>query len=79
MLCTHCIRTSLLVGTTSSSLVVRTLPATAHHCLLLPLLPRQQAMSGDHAAMVRVSHMLLVGYGTRQDEAAAATWMRKAW
>jgi TPR repeat protein len=39
----------------------------------------QQAMSGDHTAMVRVSHMLLAGYGTRQDEAAAAEWMRKAW
>jgi TPR repeat protein len=48
-------------------------------CTNLVCCPLQLAMSGDHAAMVRVSHMLLVGYGTRQDEGAAANWMRKAW
>lgn len=36
-------------------------------------------MSGDAEAMVRVSHMLMAGYGTKQDHAAAAAWMRQAW
>lgn len=39
----------------------------------------QVAMSGDFDAMVRVSHMLMAGYGTQQDHAAAAAWMRQAW
>eukprot|EP00775_Hariotina_reticulata_P012195 gene12195-12332_t len=37
------------------------------------------AMTGDFDAMVRVSHMLMAGYGTKQDHAAAAAWMRQAW
>ncbi|WIA40316.1 hypothetical protein OEZ86_013687 [Tetradesmus obliquus] len=39
----------------------------------------QLAMSGDAEAMVRVSHMLMAGYGTQQDHTAAARWMRQAW
>jgi TPR repeat protein len=36
-------------------------------------------MAGDAEAMVRVSHMLMAGYGTQQDHTAAARWMRQAW
>lgn len=36
-------------------------------------------MACDAEAMVRLSHMLMAGYGTQQDHAAAAAWMRQAW
>jgi hypothetical protein len=36
-------------------------------------------MDGEREAMVRVGHMLLSGYGVKQDPAEAARWMRAAW
>jgi TPR repeat protein len=36
-------------------------------------------VGGDQEAMVRVGHMLLAGYGIRQDKAEAAKWLRAAW
>lgn len=36
-------------------------------------------MEGDPDAMVRVGHMLVSGYGVRQDDQEAAKWMRHAW
>jgi TPR repeat protein len=39
----------------------------------------QLAMDGDQEAMVRVGHMLLSGYGIKQDKAEAAKWLRHAW
>jgi TPR repeat protein len=67
-------------------LVITALICTATQRYLLLLLPlaalqllMQLAMAGDAEAMVRVSHMLLSGYGTQQDHTAAARWMRQAW
>ncbi|GBF94688.1 hypothetical protein Rsub_07424 [Raphidocelis subcapitata] len=37
------------------------------------------AVEGDSEAMVRVGHMLLSGYGVRQDRGEAARWLRAAW
>ncbi len=36
-------------------------------------------MHGDQDAMVRVGHMLLSGYGIKQDKQEAAKWLRQAW
>jgi hypothetical protein len=36
-------------------------------------------MDGDTEAAVRVGHMLLAGYGVKQDKAEAARWLRHAW
>ncbi|MEW5300042.1 MAG: hypothetical protein WDW38_002868 [Sanguina aurantia] len=41
--------------------------------------PQQLAMSGDQEAMVRAGHMLLAGYGVRQDTPEAALWLQEAW
>lgn len=68
-----------LLITAPDSFCPAILPGGLAICSTWVCCPLQLAMSGDHAAMVRVSHMLLVGYGTRQDEAAAANWTRKAW
>lgn len=43
------------------------------------LLRLQLAMSGDQEAMVRAGHMLLAGYGVRQDAPEAALWLQEAW
>ncbi len=39
----------------------------------------QLAMAGDDAAMARVGHMMLCGYGVKQHPQEAAQWMRQAW
>lgn len=39
----------------------------------------QAAMGGDAEAMVRVGHMLIAGYGVREDSSQAASWLRQAW
>lgn len=39
----------------------------------------QLAMAGDESAMVRVGHMLLMGYGVKQDPEEAGRWLQKAW
>ena len=36
-------------------------------------------MDGQAEAMVRVGHMLLSGYGVKQDPTEAAKWLRQAW
>ena len=36
-------------------------------------------MAGDDEAMVRVGHMLVTGYGAKQDSKEAAKWLREAW
>lgn len=48
------------------------------HARLRPFL--QAAMvGGDEGAMERVGHMLLAGYGAKQDPHEAAKWLREAW
>lgn len=37
------------------------------------------AMSGEQESMVKVGHMLMSGYGVRQDKGEAARWLRQAW
>jgi hypothetical protein len=53
--------------------------SAAEQCPQPPTASLQLAMDGDEDAMLRVSHMLLAGYGTRRDLPAAADWMRQAW
>jgi TPR repeat protein len=36
-------------------------------------------MEGSAEAMVQVGHMLMSGYGIRQDPSEAARWLRQAW